>query len=213
MTWIDVHVAHDAGDFVDDGCARRFDAEHAVAFEDRVGLAVDALETRGTHDLPQAVAFDEESDFLFCVVRLFDDGTGRVGIAADRDFREGALEELDAREVRIVSKGLLAGTSCCGLSSFGGSIAARAGQVRHVNPQVQVVEFNRATFRANLELLVAKNSLLEVIGGQIETEGVDSVQINTHIQVATIVVPDVFNVEDDVFEESLLDTTLDNTRG
>lgn len=72
MARVDVHVAHDEFDFVDDGFACRFDAQHGAHFEHGVAFGKEGIDAFGVHACEEAVAFDEEG--VTAVVVGFDDG-------------------------------------------------------------------------------------------------------------------------------------------
>ena len=93
---VDVHGAHDEADLVDDGLARGLDAEHVARLHDGVGPRREPVDALRRHAVAEAVAFDQES--IEAGVVGFDDGARGVGVAADGDVGQDALDEEEAEE-------------------------------------------------------------------------------------------------------------------
>ena len=107
---VNVHGAHDEADFVDDGLARRFDAEHVAHFHDRIGPRRQSVYPFRRHAVAEAVAFDQ--DCVLAEVVSLDDGAGCFGVSANGDVGQDALDCLQTEmEVRVFFRGGFEGSA------------------------------------------------------------------------------------------------------
>ena len=178
---VDVHVAHDEADLVDDGLARGFDAEHVARLHDAVGARVQRVDALGVHAGAQAVALDEEG--IVAVVVSFDDGARGIGVAADGQRRENMHNGVEAIKcLNIFSRFSL------GTFPFFDRLDIDADEATPI-PDIR---------RGELELLMCNNGIDYVFCGKVKLKLIDGIMIEADLKIAAVGGPNLIDVVDNL---------------
>lgn len=197
---VDVHVAHDDLDLPDDDAARGLDAEHGRGFHNAVGGGVQAVDAVGRHAGLQAVALDVEPVGFGFVVGL-DDGAGGVGVAADGDVGEDALDGLGAQE----GLGVFFGFGGC----FGG-FGARGWDGVHLDADPLLEDAH--VFGQDFQFLLLGDCCCDVHGCDFEVEFVDGFQVDAEVDDHLGAGAETLDPMDDVSKIGLFDAAFGDFR-
>lgn len=200
MTRVDIHIAHDDLDFPDDDTARGLDAKDGGGFHDAVGGGLQAVDAIGRHAGLQAVALDVEPVGFGFVVGL-DDGAGGVGVPADGDVGEEALDGLGAQE----GLGVFFGFG----GRFGG-FGARGGDGVDLDADPLLVDAH--VLGQDLQFFLLGDCGCDVHGCDFEVEFVDSFEVDEEVDDHLGAGAEAFDVMDDVSEVGLFDAAFGDFR-
>lgn len=175
---VNVHVAHDERDLVDDGLARRLDPEDLPHFHDRIGFCGGAVDTFRVHAGAETVAFHEQSVAIL-VVRL-DDGARRSFVAGKWDIWEETPDLLHAKE---------------GFRVF---LRRSFALPDRMNVDAEIITEVSEMFVFEFELPMLQDCFEDIVHGEVQLEFIDRCKIDLDGDVAIIARPDVVDMRDDL---------------
>ena len=174
MPGINVHVAHHEANFVDDGLARGFDAQHLPHLHHRVRFGRSPVDAVGVHAGAEAVAFDEKSVALLVV--SLDDGAGCSFVAREGNIRQQAPDMLHAEEGFRVF-----------LRQFALFALALFCDVVNIDAKAMVEELE--VFGLQLQFAVFEYRFKDAAHGEIELEFVHGGEVDLDVDPAIIASP------------------------